>query len=342
MNVQNDNQWKVCVRCFTYNQASYIKDAMNGFTMQQTDFPYVCCIVDDASTDGEQDVIKQYLQDFFDLDYKTIVRNEKTEAYSLTFSRHKTNLNCYFAVLFLRQNHYRLKKSKLPYISEWNDHAEYIAYCEGDDYWTQPTKLQQQADYLNTHPHVVLSCHRYFIYDVKSQESTLAPNSYLDKRKNDYLEHYEFDYRYAFMAGWFTKTLTLMVRKDAIDTSYHKHYKYARDVHNIYYIMQRGLGVCHSFNGGVYRKNVSTSIFGNMTLEEQKDINCRVYEELAVVTQDPVMKRIAEIHVVNDCMRRLKTYHSGYYYYVLRFLRLPFRIINLAKKGFRKTVPLIS
>ena len=43
---------KVCVRCFTFNQAKYIEDTMNGFVMQQTDFPFVCCIVDDASTDG--------------------------------------------------------------------------------------------------------------------------------------------------------------------------------------------------------------------------------------------------------------------------------------------------
>ena len=47
----------VCVRCMTYNQSKYIEDAMNGFTIQQTDFPFVCCIVDDASTNGEQLVI---------------------------------------------------------------------------------------------------------------------------------------------------------------------------------------------------------------------------------------------------------------------------------------------
>ena len=55
----NYPKFKVCVRCFTFNQADYIEDAMNGFTMQQTDFPFVCCIVDDASTDEEQKVILQ-------------------------------------------------------------------------------------------------------------------------------------------------------------------------------------------------------------------------------------------------------------------------------------------
>lgn len=44
---------KVCVWCNIYNQASYIKDTMEGFCIQQTQFPFVCLIMDDASTDGE-------------------------------------------------------------------------------------------------------------------------------------------------------------------------------------------------------------------------------------------------------------------------------------------------
>ena len=56
--------FKVCVRCMTYNQASYIEDALNGFCIQQTSFPFVCCILDDASTDGEPEVIKKYLRKF--------------------------------------------------------------------------------------------------------------------------------------------------------------------------------------------------------------------------------------------------------------------------------------
>ena len=56
-------KFKVTVSCMTYNQSKYITDAMNGFTMQQTSFPYVCTIVDDASTDGEQEVIHQYVEE---------------------------------------------------------------------------------------------------------------------------------------------------------------------------------------------------------------------------------------------------------------------------------------
>ena len=121
---------------------------MNGFTMQKTDFPYVCCIMDDASTDGEPEVIRQYLKEHFDLEDKSVVRNEETDDYILCFARHKTNKNCYFAVLWLKYNHYSIKKDKLPYIAEWHDNATYIAFCEGDDYWIHPRKLQMQVDFL--------------------------------------------------------------------------------------------------------------------------------------------------------------------------------------------------
>ena len=59
-NIENP-EFKVFVRCMTYNQSKYIVETMNGFTMQQTDFPFVCCIVDDSSTDGEQKIISKYL-----------------------------------------------------------------------------------------------------------------------------------------------------------------------------------------------------------------------------------------------------------------------------------------
>ena len=93
--------FKVSVRCMTYNQASYIVDALNGFCMQQTSFPYVCCILDDASTDGEQNVIRKYLEDYFDLNDNSVVKNEDTDDYLLTFAQHKSNRNCYFAVFYL-------------------------------------------------------------------------------------------------------------------------------------------------------------------------------------------------------------------------------------------------
>ena len=148
-NVEKEYAWKVCVKCLTFNHAPYIEDALNGFCMQETDFPFVCAIIDDASTDGEQNVIKKYLEEYFDLEEKSVVRNEETEDYTLTFARHKTNRNCYFAVLYLKYNHYSIKKNNIPYIAEWHDKCKYIALCEGDDYWIDGRKFGKQSRFLD-------------------------------------------------------------------------------------------------------------------------------------------------------------------------------------------------
>lgn len=128
---------------------------MNGFCMQQTDSPFVCCIVDDASIDGEQDVINQYLADHFDLADTTAFKRENDYAY-ITYAQHKENTNCYFAVLLLKENLYSKTEGykKMQYISEWRDNSEYEAICEGDDYWISPSKLSNQCKILDNNSDV--------------------------------------------------------------------------------------------------------------------------------------------------------------------------------------------
>jgi len=160
----------VSVYCMTFNHSKYIVEAMDGFCLQKTDFPFVCTIIDDASTDGEQDVINQYLQKHFDMSENSCVRNEETDDYILTFAQHKTNKNCFFAVVLLKYNHYQIKKPKLQYLSEWRDHVRYIAWCEGDDFWVDPMKLQKQVDYMELHPDCTMTCSRAKLYSEKQQK----------------------------------------------------------------------------------------------------------------------------------------------------------------------------
>lgn len=164
--------FKVCVRCFTYNQSPYIKEALDGFCIQKTTFPFVCIIIDDASTDGEQEIIKNYLLEHFDLEDESIIRNEETDDYDLTFARHKTNINCFFSVLYLKYNHYSIKKSKLHYFSKWLDSVKYEALCEGDDYWTDPHKLQKQVSFLEDNSDYVLCFHNVKVF--KQQEGEMV------------------------------------------------------------------------------------------------------------------------------------------------------------------------
>lgn len=144
-------KFKVCVRCFTYNQANYIEETMNGLAMQQTDFPFICCIVDDASVDGEQKVIENYINKNFLVDDSSAAFTQETDYAQIIYAQHKNNSNCFFAVLYLKHNHYSQGKKKIPYLKEWRDNAVYEAICEGDDYWVVPDKLQWQVKFLDEH-----------------------------------------------------------------------------------------------------------------------------------------------------------------------------------------------
>lgn len=141
----------VFVQCSTYNQSQYIKQTLDGFCMQQTNFPFVCGIIDDASTDGEQEVLKRYLNEHFNLDDKKTYQREETVDYVRIYAQHKTNTNCFFLVVLLKTNHYQQHKDRMVYIDSWKQKAKYIAFCEGDDYWIDHHKLQIQVDYLESH-----------------------------------------------------------------------------------------------------------------------------------------------------------------------------------------------
>lgn len=146
----NDNypDFLVGVRCMTYNHHAYIEDAMNGFTMQQTTFPFVCAIIDDASTDGEPDVILRYMNDHFDLAPESGARQWETDEARFLYARHRQNHNCYFGIVLLKTNYYSQRKSKEHLMTQWLRDVKYYALCEGDDYWIDPQKLQIQVDYL--------------------------------------------------------------------------------------------------------------------------------------------------------------------------------------------------
>lgn len=151
--------YKVRVRCFTFNQAKYVTETLNGFCMQRTSFPYVCLIVDDASTDGEQKVIRDYLNANFLVSDTSVAYTKETEYASIIYAQHKENRNCYFAVLLLKYNHYSQKKSKMPYLKEWSEEVDFEALCEGDDYWIDPYKLQKQIDVFDVNPDCMLVFH---------------------------------------------------------------------------------------------------------------------------------------------------------------------------------------
>lgn len=183
----DSKQYMVRVACRTFNQAFFIKDALDGFCMQKTTFPFVCTIFDDASQDGESQIIKAYIAEHFDINNTDVCRQEETDDYLLTFAQHATNKNCFFCFFLLKYNHFTIKKALRPYMEEWYDNSKYTAFCEGDDYWTDPFKLQKQIDFLESHPEYGM-CHTDFftsgrrhITPVKLEENDIYWPSILTK-----------------------------------------------------------------------------------------------------------------------------------------------------------------
>ena len=142
-------RYTVCNLCFTYNHVRYIADAMESFAKQETSFPVVNVIVDDASTDGEQIIIQQYLNQNFQSPF----RKEDAEYGQIICAQHKTNKNCVFAIILLKYNHYGRGESKMQHLGEWIKNAKYQSLCEGDDWWLSRYKLQKQYEALEKNPY---------------------------------------------------------------------------------------------------------------------------------------------------------------------------------------------
>ena len=209
-------KFKVTVSCMTYNQSKYITDAMNGFTMQQTDFPFVCTIVDDASTDGEQEVIRKYVEENFDFSEGSAAYSKETDYAFITYAQHKTNKNCYFAVLYLKENHYSQKKDKSPYLKEWRDGVEYMAICEGDDYWIMSDKLQVQYDMIQKDPNAMMVYTDYQTVDEYGNK-ILRKQYEIYKRKS-----ISGDILPLLLKANFPLTCTILIRKKIMESSLYK------------------------------------------------------------------------------------------------------------------------
>ncbi len=277
------------VKCMTYNQKAFIEDAMNGFCMQKTSFPFICIIMDDCSTDGEQDTIKNYFQEHF-----TQLNEKETDNYIFHLGKHKTNEKCYFAVFFLKYNHYSIKKSKDSYYTEWLDKCKYIAMCEGDDYWTDENKLQIQVDFLEKHLDFSLCSHRYKKY--YQNENRWEDDDY-DSMFSKEGEGFTITTEINYLKCWCTKTMTLMYRKNCIDINTLQKYKHTRDVHLNYHLLSQGNGYCLPFTGAVYRIN-DGGIWGNLSQLQKSITNFWVYEELYYHNQnDKTIKKVFQNYI---------------------------------------------
>jgi glycosyltransferase involved in cell wall biosynthesis len=217
-------QWRegtiplVSISCITYNHENFIRDAIEGFLMQKTTFPVEILIHDDASTDKTAEIVREY-----EKKYPQLIKP-----------------------IYQTENQYSKNDGSIGRIQRERAVGKYYATCEGDDYWTDPLKLQKQVDFLERNPDYVLTCHRYSKFDFENNEWIS------DDQDKFFLNNKEgFSFVYPFKS-WITKTLTLVYRRSALSNM--SHYKgKTRDTVLVYFLMKSGKGYCFNDNMGVYR-----------------------------------------------------------------------------------------
>jgi len=271
-------KFEVFVKCFTYNQSKFIGETMNGFVIQTTTFPFVCCIVDDASTDGEQDVIKKYIDENFEKDKNLCYFERETDYASITYAQHKSNKNCYFVVLCLKENHYNGKKDKMSYLTEWVEGVTYTASCEGDDFWTSPNKLQKSIDYLEEHPNCAVVCHRFKTYH---DENGTYHNDDIGKIFMNNPEGVSFKNN---ANHFFTQTLCNTYRVRDLD-EFNAYSGMHTDAVLGHFLLKRGYGYCINEYMAVYRLN-NQSVWSELGLREKALWNYKMYKQLYEYEKD--------------------------------------------------------
>lgn len=212
------NEIQVSIRCFAYNHERFIRQCLDGFVMQKTDFRFEAIVHDDASTDNTAAIIREYAEKYPDI-IKPIYETE---------------------------NQYSKHDGSLTRIMNAHTRGKYVAMCEGDDYWTDPYKLQKQVDFLESHPDYVMCSHLFDVYNERNKQ--------LQKNDESSFTGKSYDLDTLINGEWYFQPLTVLFRFDAYDREHFASYGLSMDVILYYELLRRGgKGYCLPDVMAVYR-----------------------------------------------------------------------------------------
>lgn len=166
----------VSTATLTYNHELYIRECLDGILMQKTTFPVLITIFEDCSTDSTASIIKEYEKKYPQL----------------------------FFVSYQPENTWMktIRKEALKPYLDARKLAKYTAFCEGDDYWTDPLKLQKQVSFLEANPDYSLVFHNAEVHNTLKSEKKLFIKNY------DSSEYTAFD----IFATWLIPTASMVFR----------------------------------------------------------------------------------------------------------------------------------
>lgn len=172
----------VSISCLVYNHEPFLRQCLDGFVMQQTDFPFEVLIHDDASTDGSADIIREYERKYPDI-IKPVYETE---------------------------NQWVLGRRGSAVFNFPRAKGLYFALCEGDDYWTDPLKLQKQVDFLEANPDYSMCFHSAMnLWDDGRQELFSIVEDRIYTAED-------------IMSDWMVPTASILFRKDIVFSDFYQ------------------------------------------------------------------------------------------------------------------------
>lgn len=214
----------ITIACTTYNHEKFIEGAIRGFLMQKTTFPIEIIIHDDASTDSTASIVVKYAKKYPKLIFP-ILQEE---------NQYSKGIKPWHNFVF--------PKAK----------GKYIALCEGDDYWTDPLKLQKQVDFLDKNSEISATYHNVDRFDYNT-------------KKTDFIEYYKentflTEDDIIFAGGKTTPTLSAVFRSKFLNSAPKWVFNSpVGDIPLVFYLMSQGKLYYFKDIMGVYRENLPGS-----------------------------------------------------------------------------------
>jgi len=211
---------KVSVLILAYNHEKYLRETLEGAVNQVTNFPFEIHVHDDASTDGTVGIIKE-----FQARYPERIKP-----------------------LFQKENQFSQNIKPLTKFIYPNLKSEYIAFCEGDDYWTDPDKLNKQVSFLDEHVEYSFCGHDV---QMKYEEGMKVKERFYNKPK-------EGSFSFTFLEeleNHFVATPTLVARREHVVSAPVSRNLVSADLYMLLYLLSRGKGYYMADKMVVKRRN---------------------------------------------------------------------------------------
>ena len=220
----------VTIICLTYNHKQFIRACLQSLVSQKCDFSVEILVYDDASTDGTQDIIKEFHNNYPEL-IRPILRIENQ------WSKNPGVIDILF-------NNPQAK-------------GDYIAVCEGDDFWIGQDRLQKQVAILENHPECSVTCGSYLLIDDGKEEVVCQKKWQTENQEDEEGRVFELN---DLSDNFFIKTSTTLFRNLPTLFVHLKKYEFCLDMHIFYLLLKTGNGyynkeIIAGYNrhqGGVY------------------------------------------------------------------------------------------